>query len=167
MRLRQIEVFHAVYTTGSISAAARSLHVSQPSVSKVLHHTQYQLGFELFKLVRGRLVATDEAHALFVEVKDIYDRLLSLQKAVTHIRDIGGGHIRLAVVPSLGQHVVPAAITQYRRQHPEVTFDVQTLHHDGTVGEGELGVASIHDAARPDAVRFRINQFRDTGGAFC
>ncbi|WP_413975729.1 LysR family transcriptional regulator [Stenotrophomonas acidaminiphila] len=129
MRLRQIEVFHAVYTTGSISAAARSLHVSQPSVSKVLHHTQYQLGFELFKLVRGRLVATDEAHALFVEVKDIYDRLLSLQKAVTHIRDIGGGHIRLAVVPSLGQHVVPAAITQYRRQHPEVTFDVQTLHH--------------------------------------
>ena len=44
MRFRQIEVFHAVYTTGSISAAARALHVSQPSVSKVLHHTQYQLG---------------------------------------------------------------------------------------------------------------------------
>ncbi len=129
MRLRQIEVFHAVYTTGSISAAARALHVSQPSVSKVLHHTQHQLGFDLFKLVRGRLVATDEAHALFVEVKDIYDRLQSLQKAVGNIRDIGGGHVRLAVVPSLGQHVVPGAITAYRRQHPEVTFDVQTLHH--------------------------------------
>lgn len=49
----------------------------------------------------------------------------------------------------------------------ETRTHVQTLHHDGTVGEGELGVASIHDAARPDAVRFRINQFRDTGGAFC
>ncbi|MCL7715092.1 LysR family transcriptional regulator [Stenotrophomonas mori] len=129
MRLRQIEVFHAIYTTGSISAAARSLHVSQPSVSKVLHHTQYQLGFELFKLVRGRLVATDEAHALFVEVKDIYGRMLSLRKAVSNIRDIGGGHIRLAVVPSLGQHVVPGAITAYRQRHPDITFDVQTLHH--------------------------------------
>ncbi|WP_442683425.1 LysR family transcriptional regulator [Stenotrophomonas sp. JC08] len=129
MRLRQIEVFHAVYTTGSISAAARALHVSQPSVSKVLHHTQQQLGFDLFKLVRGRLVATDEAHALFVEVKDINDRLLSLQKAVRNIRDIGGGHIRLAVVPSLGQHVLPAALTAYRRQHPDVTFEVKTLHH--------------------------------------
>ena len=71
MRFRQIEVFHAVYTTGSISAAARALHVSQPSVSKVLHHTQHQLGLTLFTLVRGRLVATDEAHALFVEVSEI------------------------------------------------------------------------------------------------
>ena len=119
MNLRHIEVFHAVYQSGSVSAASRALNVSQPSVSKVLHHTQQQLGFDLFKLVRGRLVATDEAHALFVEVKDINDRLLSLQKAVRNIRDIGGGHIRLAMVPSLGQHVLPAALTAYRCQHPE------------------------------------------------
>jgi DNA-binding transcriptional LysR family regulator len=130
MRFRQIEVFHAVYTTGSISAAARALHVSQPSVSKVLHHTQYQLGLELFTLVRGRLVATDEAHALFVEVSDIFERLTSLQKTVSNIKNIGGGHIRLAVVPSLGLHVAPLAIARFRKLHPQVTFDVQTLHHD-------------------------------------
>ncbi|MDH5824636.1 LysR family transcriptional regulator [Luteimonas sp. RD2P54] len=130
MRFRQIEVFHAVYTTGSISAAARALHVSQPSVSKVLRHTQTQLGLTLFTLVRGRLVATDEAHALFIEVAEIFKRLTSLQKTVGNIRNFGGGHIRLAVVPSLGLHVAPMAIARFRRQHPEVTFDVQTLHHD-------------------------------------
>ncbi|WP_449468040.1 LysR family transcriptional regulator [Stenotrophomonas humi] len=130
MRLRQIEVFHAVYTSGSISAAARALHVSQPSVSKVLHHTQYQLGFELFTLVRGRLVATDEAHALFVEVREIFERIGSLNKTVANLRNSGGGHIRLAVVPSLGLHMAPHAIALFRKQHPNVTFDVQTLHHD-------------------------------------
>ncbi|MEZ0471473.1 LysR family transcriptional regulator [Luteimonas salinilitoris] len=130
MRFRQIEVFYAVYTTGSISAAARSLHVSQPSVSKVLHHTQSQLGLTLFTLVRGRLVATDEAHALFIEVAEIFKRLTSLQKTVSNIKNLGGSHIRLAVVPSLGLHVAPLAIMRFRRQHPEVTFDVQTLHHD-------------------------------------
>lgn len=130
MRFRQIEVFHAVYTTGSISAAARALHVSQPSVSKVLHHTQYQLGLKLFTLVRGRLVATDEAHSLFVEVKEIFERLTSLQKTVGNIKNIGGGHIRLAVVPSLGLHVAPMAISRFRKLHPEVTFDVRTLHHN-------------------------------------
>ncbi|WP_407353003.1 LysR family transcriptional regulator [Luteimonas sp. R10] len=130
MRFRQIEVFYAVYTTGSISAAARSLHVSQPSVSKVLHHTQSQLGLTLFTLVRGRLVATDEAHALFIEVAEIFKRLTSLQKTVSNIKNLGGSHIRLAVVPSLGLHVAPMAIMRFRRQHPEVTFDVQTLHHD-------------------------------------
>jgi len=130
MRFRQIEVFYAVYTTGSISAAARALHVSQPSVSKVLHHTQYQLGLELFTLVRGRLVATDEAHALFIEVAEIFKRLTSLQKSVNNIKNLAGSHIRLAVVPSLGLHAAPLAIMRFRQRHPEVTFDVQTLHHD-------------------------------------
>ncbi|MCE7033007.1 LysR family transcriptional regulator [Lysobacter sp. GX 14042] len=130
MRLRHIEVFYAVYTTGSISAAARSLHVSQPSVSKVLHHAQNQLGFELFTLVRGRLVATDEAHALFAEVKEIFERMGSLRKTVANIRNMDGGHVRLAVVPSLGLHVAPHAIARCRQQFPQVTFDVQTLHHD-------------------------------------
>ncbi|HRN62251.1 MAG TPA: LysR family transcriptional regulator [Luteimonas sp.] len=130
MRFRQIEVFHAVYTTGSISAAARALHVSQPSVSKVLHHTQQQLGLELFRLVRGRLVATDEAHELFIEVSEVFSRLTSLQKTVGNLRSLAGGRIRLAVVPSLGLHIAPLAISRFRERHPEITFDVQTLHHD-------------------------------------
>ena len=100
MRFRQIEVFHAVYTTGSISAAARTLHVSQPSVSKVLHHTQQQLGLELFRLVRGRLVATEEAHALFVEVSEVCNRLTSRQRTVGNLHNRASGRIRLAVVPS-------------------------------------------------------------------
>src|SRR3546814_9354804 len=100
MRFRQIEIFHAVYTTGSISAAARALHGSQPPVSKVLHHTQSQLGLTLFTLVRGRLVATDEAHALFVEVSEIVERLTSLQDTIRNISTVVGGHIRLALVPA-------------------------------------------------------------------
>ena len=38
MRLRHIEIFQAIRQTGSISAAAQLLHVSQPAVSKVLQH---------------------------------------------------------------------------------------------------------------------------------
>lgn len=47
MRLRHIEIFHAIYTTGSITNAAKLLYVSQPSVSKVLAHAELQLGFQL------------------------------------------------------------------------------------------------------------------------
>jgi DNA-binding transcriptional LysR family regulator len=130
MRVRQIEVFHAVYVSGSISAAARTLQVSQPSVSKVLRHAEDQLGFKLFALVRGRLVPTDEGHALFREADEAFERLRSLQQTAKNIRAHGGGHIRLAVVPSLGLSVAPRAIARFRGRHPGVTFDVQTLHHD-------------------------------------
>ena len=70
MRLRHIEIFHAIYTTGSITNAAKILHVSQPSVSKVLSHAEMQLGFKLFERVKGRLVPTEEAEMMLkVKVK--------------------------------------------------------------------------------------------------
>lgn len=130
MRARHIEAFHAIYTSGSISTAARSLNVSQPSLSKVLKHAEDQLGFPLFRRIKGRLVPTDEAHVLFREVADVQQRLGSLRRTARNLRGGKGGHLRVAVLPSLGLGVAPAAIARFRKQHPDVTFEVMTLHHD-------------------------------------
>ena len=130
MRLRQIEVFQAVYANGSISAAARALHVSQPSVSKVLRHTETQLGIELFKISRGRLLPTDEAHALYREVSEVMVRVEALQQIASNLRGSKAGQLRIGVVPSLALEIVPAAIAAFHRSQRDITFDVQTLHHD-------------------------------------
>ncbi|MEE3197511.1 MAG: LysR family transcriptional regulator, partial [Pseudomonadota bacterium] len=65
MRPRQIEVFNAVYSSGSVTRAAKILNVSQPSVSKVLAHAEQQLGYLLFERINRRLIPTPEAHVLF------------------------------------------------------------------------------------------------------
>jgi DNA-binding transcriptional LysR family regulator len=148
MRFRHLEVFHSIYTSGSISGAARALGISQPSVSKMLHHAEDQLGFPLFQLVRRRLVATDEAHALFREFGDIFDRLSSVQQTARNLKRAGRGHIRLAVVPSLGLSVTPRAVARFRKISPGVTFDIQTLHHDDLVRalhERECDLAIAYD----------------------
>lgn len=148
MRLRQIEVFEAVYANGSISAAARALHVSQPSVSKVLRHTELQLGIELFKVARGRLVPTDEAHALYREVGEVMARIASLQQTARNLRGSSAGQLRIGVVPSLGLEILPAAIAEFRQSHPKVTFDVQTLHHNDmlrALRERECDIAFGYD----------------------
>jgi DNA-binding transcriptional LysR family regulator len=130
MRLRHIEIFHEVYRNGSITAAAKALNISQPSVSKVLMHAETQLGFPLFKRTAGRLVATDEAHTLFEEVSAVFDRLEMVRQVARNLRTGEGGHIRLAVVPALALDIAPVAIAGFRAQHPGVTFGVQVLHHD-------------------------------------
>jgi DNA-binding transcriptional LysR family regulator len=129
MNLRHIEVFHAVYVNGSVSAAARVLNVSQPSVSNVLRHAESRLGFPLFKRAKGRLVATDEAHALFFEVSEIYDRVNSLRQTSKNLAHASEGHIRVGVLPGFGIDVAPLAVAAFRRDHPRVSFDIQTLHH--------------------------------------
>src|SRR5690606_36086002 len=130
MRLRHIEVFHAIYTSGSINAAARALNVSQPSLSKTLQHAEDQLGFQLFRRVRGRLIPTDEAHVVFRESSEVYAKIETLQQACKSLRNGDAGHIRIAVLPVAGLDAAPAAIARFRDKHPGVSFDIQTYHHD-------------------------------------
>ncbi len=162
MRLRHIEVFHAVYAHGSISTAARALNVSQPSVSKVLRHAEDQLGFSLFHRVKGRLAPTDEAHALFREVKDVFERLDSLRQASRNLRLREAGHIRAAILPALGLGVAPEAVARFRAQHPNVTFDFRTLHYEEVLRglyEHEVDMALAYDAIpHPRIVSFEIGR---------
>jgi DNA-binding transcriptional LysR family regulator len=148
MRLRQIEIFEAVYSNGSISAAARALHVSQPSVSKVLRHTEIQLGIELFRVSRGRLVPTDEAHALYREVGEVMVRIASLQQTARNLRGSNAGQLRIGVVPSLALEILPAAVAEFRQSHRKVTFNIQTLHHNDmlrALRERECDIAFGYD----------------------
>ena len=133
MRLRHIEIFHAIYTTGSITNAAKILHVSQPSVSKVLSHAEMQLGFDLFKRVKGRLTPTDEAEMLFDEVDKIYQQMRSIKNTAENIKKSEFGQINIAGTPALGFDVIPSAIAKYHKEHHQVNFNVQTVHNDAVM----------------------------------
>ncbi|WP_417622015.1 LysR family transcriptional regulator [Parasphingorhabdus sp.] len=128
MRLRQIEIFYHVYQEGSITGAARALHVSQPSVSKVLRYAEDQLGFLLFKREKGRLYPTPAADELFGDIKDIYQRIAAFDRSAQNIRNRKGGHIRLGVLPSLSLDIVPECIAEMRKSQPELSFEISTLH---------------------------------------
>ena len=54
LNLRKLEVFHAIMRTGSVTAAAADLNVSQPAISAVLKHTEQRLCFKLFERLGGR-----------------------------------------------------------------------------------------------------------------
>lgn len=130
MHLRHIEIFHAVYTTGSVTKAAEMLHVSQPSVSKVLSHAEMQLGFKLFERVKGRLIATSEAEMMFSEVDKIYHQLRAIKNTAKNIRKSDFGEINLSVTPALGLHVIPAAVAAFHKQHEGVNFNIDTVHNE-------------------------------------
>ena len=61
MRLRYIEIFHAVMQAGSVKGAADILHITQPAASRLLQQAEQRVGVMLFERVRGRLVPTREA----------------------------------------------------------------------------------------------------------
>ncbi|MCF6195014.1 MAG: LysR family transcriptional regulator, partial [Kangiellaceae bacterium] len=130
MRIRHIEVFHAVYTTGSVTNAAKKLYVSQPSVSKVLGHAEQQLGFKLFDRIKGRLTPTKEADLLFDEVDQIYRQLININSAAENIKNNEVGKVSIAVTPALGFDLIPSTFIRFSRGREKISIDVQTVHND-------------------------------------
>lgn len=133
MNLRQIEIFHAVYLHGSVSAAARALNVSQPAVTKVLRHAERSIGLSLFERAKGRLIPTADARTLFTEVSDIQERVRSLRQAAQNMRHGRGALLRISALPSLGLSAIPDTVARFLRGHDDIMFDLQTLHHDEMV----------------------------------
>jgi DNA-binding transcriptional LysR family regulator len=117
MRLRHIEVFHAVMQAGTVSGAAHLLHISQPAVTKILQHAEAQLGLPLFERTRGKFVPTPEALRLFVEVDKLHADLVGIRRLAGSLKAGAAQGVRLAATPTLGLTVVPLAMTRWRKLH--------------------------------------------------
>src|SRR5471032_1981931 len=128
MRLKHIEVFNAVMLTGTVSAAARLLHVTQPAVTQTLQHTDLQLGYALFTRERNRLIPTREAHALYPEVQRLMSQIESVRRIAAALGKGGDAQFRILIVPSLAVKALPDALRIFRAKYPDMPIAIRTLH---------------------------------------
>ena len=128
MRLKHIEVFNAIMLTGTISAAARLLHVTQPAITQSLQHAELQLGYALFTRQRNRLVPTREALVLYPEVQRLVSQLESVRRLAGALRTGQRTQLRVMVVPSLAMRALPEALKQFRKRYVDMPVSIQTLH---------------------------------------
>ncbi len=133
MRLRHIEIFHAVFSSGSVSSAAKLLNVSQPSVSKVLHHAEDQLGYQLFERIKGKLIPTQEAHVLFNEVSKVNSSIEQLKRLSENLGSKKKGNVRIVCTPALSMQILPIAMAEFLKSHPDIIFDIETLHYQESI----------------------------------
>ena len=119
LNLRQIEVFRAVMTTGTIAGAAQMLFVSQPAVSRLLAHTEQRVGFALFERIKGRLFATPEAKKLFHEVEAVYRAVQRVNELASDLSSNRSGMLNFVSSPSVGQSFLPQAMALFHAKHPD------------------------------------------------
>lgn len=146
MRARQIEVFRMVMRTGSLTAAAKALNVSQPGLSRLLRHAEDELGIRLFDRVKGRLVPTPEAEQLYPDVETIFDDLQRLRLRARQMKDSKGGLVRLAASAPASFTLVPDALGRFRAADPSVRIQSYVIPAESIVqmldeGRIDLGLA--------------------------
>jgi DNA-binding transcriptional LysR family regulator len=162
MRLRHIEVFHAIMQVGTISGAAQVLHISQPAVTKVLQHAELQLGMPLFERVRGKLYPKPEAHRLFAETEKLHRDLQGIRRLAASLKGRALETVRLVATPTIASGVLPQAVTNWRRDFPHTRCELATHHTSEIVNVLRLGEAdlalSLQDPRHPGIVAEPIAQ---------
>nr|WP_255199925.1 LysR family transcriptional regulator [Vibrio parahaemolyticus] len=148
-----MEVFYAIMQAGTVSGAARLLHVSQPNVTRVLAHTEQQLGFALFERVKGRLVPTQEAKALLPEAEKVYQQLGQFRSLTNKVKQ-GTQHLRIGAPPVLAAHLLAPTVALLSKEHG-ISFELLTANRDELCSgllKHELDVAIAFGEETPPAL---------------
>jgi DNA-binding transcriptional LysR family regulator len=149
LRIQQIRQFVITATAGSFRAAATGTFRSQAAVSAAMRDLERQIGARLFeKGRRARLTPLAQTLLpIFNELLITHDRVLGDAR---HLAQAERGSVSLAVVPVLAEEWLPAFLTQFIREHPEIRIratDQRSPQVRAMVAEGavDIGVAGVLD----------------------
>lgn len=122
--LTQLRSFLAVLRTGSVTAAAEELVVTQPSVSAAVSALSRELGVELTQRV-GRSIQPSPAGEAFAPfAADVIGLLDQGGRAAREAADMTSSELRLAAVTTAGEHIVPPLIEAFSTLHPQITLNL-------------------------------------------
>ena len=113
LNVRQVEAFRATILTGSVSGAAKRLHISQPSVSRLLADLERSLGFKLFHRSGRGVVPSPEANLLFDEVDRLFTGLTEIEKTARELKTLARGRLRIAMIPALAMDVASEMVVEF------------------------------------------------------
>lgn len=143
MNLRQIEVFQAVMETGSMSAAGRLIHLTQPAISRIISSAEVSLGYALFQRIGGRLVPTTEGLLLFEASTVLFENMQAFKRTSIQLKSGDLGKLVVAAIPAICHRLLPQVLTRFRQAHPDVVCEVHTLHKRQIADELVTGSVDI------------------------
>lgn len=123
LTFRLLQVYVAVVRAGSISEAARRLHLTQPTVSQQLKRLAETLGEPLLENRQGRLVPTEAGTELYRASREVLGRFDDLDDYLAALRGGERGRFSIALV-NTAQYVLPRLLGPYSQAFPEVEVTV-------------------------------------------
>jgi DNA-binding transcriptional LysR family regulator len=109
---RQINVFRAVMTTGSVTGASHRLNLSQPSVSRLLGEIEEQFGCPLFERKSRGVAPTQEALLFLEEIERTYGALATLEEAAREIAQNKRGTLTFGTIAAFAFDIAPRALSR-------------------------------------------------------
>ncbi|MGV1045638.1 LysR family transcriptional regulator [Limnohabitans sp.] len=129
---RQLRLFLATAETGSVSAAARAMHVTQPTASMQLREITESVGMPLYDIIGRQLHLTDAGRQLAQTARSIVGEWENFEQSIHAMQGLTQGRLRVAVV-STAKYFIPRLLGSFCESHPHIDISLEVLNRDGVV----------------------------------
>lgn len=147
---RQLRLFLALADTGSVSAAARATHVTQPTASMQLREVTEAVGVPLYDVIARRVHLTQAGLDLAHTARIIATEWESFSQKIDATKGLTRGKLRVAVV-STAKYFVPRLLGTFCERYPEIDISLEVLNRDGVVARLRENLDDLYIMSMPPA----------------
>lgn len=144
----RIRAFLATAEAGSLSAAARLLGLTQPTLGRQVTALEADLGVVLFERAGRGLVLTPTGRDLLDQVRPMAEAAARLALVATGRSQAIEGPVRITATEACAAHVLPPLVAQLRAAHPGITVEILATNRTADLLRREADIAIRHVASR-------------------
>jgi DNA-binding transcriptional LysR family regulator len=164
--VNRLRVIDAVARHGSVTAAAKELHYSQPSVTHHLNRLEAETGAQLLQRVGRGIRLTPAGELLAGRAAEIIGRIDAAGTELSAHVGLNAGRVRLAAFASANGSLVPAALATLADRHPDLKVGVTDTHPLEALellrtGKVEVAIIFRYDETEPEPAGVHLHHLLD------
>ena len=145
---RQMKLFLAFAEAKSVTAAAKQMHVSQPTASMQLKEISHAVGLPLYEVIGKKIYLTDTGKELADTARQMLNTWALFEQNVDSTNGISRGKLKIAVV-STAKYFIPRLIGQFCKKHPDIDVSLEILNRNGVVSRMMDNLDDIYIMSQP------------------
>ncbi|MEP1230056.1 MAG: LysR family transcriptional regulator [Litorimonas sp.] len=131
----------AVAESGSLTAAGRTLNMSQPTVGRRIRALEDHFGTPLLKRQNGSLVPTVFGSSILDHIRRMHDEANAISRSSATLEDGLTGVVRLSATEGVGTQWLPSVMQHFRESHPDILIDVGIGFQNYNLAQREADIA--------------------------
>ncbi len=139
MNINQLEYLRELCNSGSFSAAAENLGITQPALSLQIQKLEEELDFKLIDRTKRPLKLTDEGAVFYEKTVDILQQIGRLKDLSLELGEQIKGNLRVGIIPTVAPYLVPLFTQNLKTSYPELQIEVFELKTEEIVDELKMG----------------------------
>ena len=122
---RQLRAFSILARTGSFTATAQELHLSQSAISHAMKALEQEIGCRLLDRMGKTVVLTQAGEQLLVHVEKVLQEMATARVELGRLGKWGSSRLRIGASTTACQYVLPAVLREFKESFPQCAISIE------------------------------------------